>query len=319
MEFWPLFKQKSPDIRRMEEEHNIKGLIRALGHQDLETQWKAAEALSSMGDVSVPFLIRSLGQRGKDIRLGAIEALGKIGDPRAVDPLLALLDEKSNEIRWEATLALGEIGDSRAIPALVAALRDADRHVRYGAALSLSQLGWIPENAEDKAFLSLGMMEWNLLVQQGQAAITALALAVTDRDASVRKEAVDVLGAIGDKGAIPALTRALQDKEEEVRWRAVLAAPRCGMEPVFIPRWLSKRPTERKNPLIAGFLNFILPGMGYFYLGKWWGILIFQVDVTATLWIFAFQGRDISYTVMFPIYLFLGIHAWYIAMQMPDL
>ena len=50
-------------------------------------------------------------------------------------------------------------------------------------------------------------------------------------------------------------------------------------------------PRLRKNPLIAGFLNFMLPGLGYGYLGKWWGIMIFQVDITLTVWLFKYQGE----------------------------
>ena len=71
------------------------------------------------------------------------------------------------------------------------------------------------------------------------------------------------------------------------------------------------------NPVIAGFLNFLLPGMGYGYLGKWWGLLIFQIDITTTVWLFKYQGETNSYQVLFPIYLVLGIHAYYLGIKMP--
>jgi hypothetical protein len=72
-----------------------------------------------------------------------------------------------------------------------------------------------------------------------------------------------------------------------------------------------------KNPWIAGFLNFLLPGLGYAYLGKWWGTMIFQIDVLTTVWLFRLEGDDNSYAVLLPIYLLLGLHAWYITTKMP--
>ena len=57
--------------------------------------------------------------------------------------------------------------------------------------------------------------------------------------------------------------------------------------------------------------------MGYGYLGKWWGLLIFQIDITATVWLFNYQGETNNYQVLFPIYLVLGIHAYYLGIKMP--
>jgi hypothetical protein len=88
---------------------------------------------------------------------------------------------------------------------------------------------------------------------------------------------------------------------------------------IHLPRGLSRRPRTRKNPLIAGFLNFMLPGLGYGYLGKWWGVMIFQIDITVTVWLFRYEGEANTYALLLPIYLILALHAWYIAMRMPDL
>jgi hypothetical protein len=61
----------------------------------------------------------------------------------------------------------------------------------------------------------------------------------------------------------------------------------------------------------------MLPGLGYGYLGKWWGVLIFQVDITATVWLFKYEGEGVSYQTLFPIYFALAVHAWYLATKMP--
>jgi hypothetical protein len=63
----------------------------------------------------------------------------------------------------------------------------------------------------------------------------------------------------------------------------------------------------------------MLPGLGYGYLGKWWGVMIFQIDITATVWLFRYEGETNTYALLLPIYLIMALHAWYIAMKMPDL
>ena len=242
-----------------------------------------------------------------------------IRDQRAVPPLIELLNDKSSEVRWETAIALGEIGGPEITSPLKNALRDPDKYVRYGAASALAKTGWNPVSDEERAFYYVGMQEWQEVKDCGPAAIGALSLVLHDQDSSVRIQAIEILGSIGDKKAIPALMQSLRDENADVRWKTVLASPKCGISVMHIPRGLSRRPRLRKNPLIAGFLNFMLPGLGYGYLGKWWGIMIFQIDITVTVWLFRYQGEVSSYGLLFPVYLVLAFHAWYIAQKMPDL
>lgn len=46
--------------------------------------------------------------------------------------------------------------------------------------------------------------------------------------------------------------------------------------------------------------------------------MIFQIDITITVWLFKITGEANTYSVMFPVYLLLGIHAWYITKKMPE-
>jgi hypothetical protein len=313
------FRPRIQDIEAMRRAGDIPGLIRALRHPDTEVQWKAATALGSLGPPAISHLIRRLPTRNRAAKLGIVAALGETRDPRAIEPLVKDLRDPSAEVRWGVALALGEIGDGRAIAPLIPCLRDPDRYVRYGTALALQRLGWTPGNDGERASLQLGLQDWAGLAALGPPAIPALDLALRDRERTVRLRAVEVLGEIGNDAAIPAILRGLRDPDDEVRWQAVLAGPRCGIAPMYLPRGLSRRPRPRKNPSVAAFLNLILPGMGYFYLGLWWGVLVFQADVTATLWLFATVGDQFTYPLLVPLYVIIAVHAWYLARKMPEL
>jgi hypothetical protein len=315
----PPFGPGTPDIGGLKDRRDIPGLISALRDPDMDIQWKAAAALGSFGPDAIRELIAGLRTRDRAVKLGIIEALGEIRDPLAVEPLIPLLGDASVEVRWDAALALGEIGDSRAIAPLLPGLRDPDRYVRYGTALALGKLGWTPANDEEEGFRLLGLQDWAGLAALGAPAVPALSLALKDRERTVRRKAAEILGGTGSQAAVPAILRALRDTDDEVRWQAVLAGPRCGIAPMYLPRGIAQRPRERKNPAVAGFLNLILPGQGYLYLGRWWGVLVFQVDVTATLWLFATAGDQSTYGLLLPIYVILAAHAWYLAGKMPEM
>lgn len=312
-----IFTRNKPDIKALTEKKDIFGLIRALNSRDLEVHTAAAKALGTLGPEAVDDLATAIRTRNLAIKLGIIGALSEIRDPRSIPTLTEALRHKNSEVRWQAAIALGEIDDAGVIKPLVGALKDPDKFVRYGAAFALAKRGWKPQDAQELSYYFVGMQEWKAAKYVGNPAIPALTQALKDRDNNVRAKAIDMLGDIRDPAATPALMKSLGDENREVRWHAVLAAPKCGIPLRFLPRGLSKRPQVIKNPLIAGFLNFMLPGLGYGYLGKWWGVLIFQVDITITVWLFKFGGEEFSYETLFPIYFALALHAWYLATKMP--
>lgn len=317
MSLLDLFRAKKPDIESLATKKDIRGLIRALRFRDVDVQLDAAKALGSLGPDAIGHLLTALRIRDKTIKLGIIGALAEIRSPESIGPLSATLSNENSEVRWQAALALGEIGDPAAAAALQSTLSDPDKYVRYASATSLTMLGWKPHNDDEKARYFAAMLEWNAARQIGKPAVPALVSLLRDRDSSVRIKAVEILGEMGEKDATPALMQSLGDENREVRWSAALAAPKCSIPMKALPRGLSRRPQAMKNPWIAGFLNFLLPGLGYGYLGKWWGTMIFQIDVMATVWLFKLEGDANSYAVLLPIYLLLGFHAWYITTKMP--
>jgi len=309
---------KKPDIPVLSRTRDIPGLVRALSSRDPAVQSAAARALAEIGQDATPPLVRALKKNDRNLRLGAIAALAGIQDPGTVPALAGMMKDPAGEVRWQAAIALGETGSREAIEPLRAGLEDRDKYVRYGSALSLAKCGYTPPDETAQAWYYAAIQEWDRLCGMKSGALVVLVALLRDPDRDVRLHAVRVLGDIGDKEAGGALIRSLGDDDRQVRWEAALSSEKCGVSPVHLPRGLYQRPRIHKNPLIAGFLNFMLPGLGYGYLGKWWGIMIFQIDITATVWLFNVQGETNTYSVLFPLYLLLAIHAWYLARNMPE-
>lgn len=313
-----LIPQRRPDLAMLRTNRDIPGLIHALSFRDPGIQSGAVQALVDTGTDATGPLILALGRKNRNIRLGATGALAGIGDPRAIPALAALMDDPASEVRWQAAIALGEMGSHDVIAPLLHGLMDPDKYVRYGSAVALGRNGYKPPDIPDWAWYHAALQDWDRLRALGPAALPPLFNLLRDTDSTVRLQAVRLLGDTGDRQAGLSLIRMLGDPDRQVRWEAAMASRKCGVPPVYLPRALYQRPRIQKNPLVAGFLNFLLPGLGYGYLGKWWGIMIFQVDITLTVWIFRELGESNTYGLLFPVYFLLAIHAWYLAKNMPE-
>jgi hypothetical protein len=95
----------------------------------------------------VPKLIEYLKKNEKpDKRSLFVSELGKARDPRAIEPLIEILqNDTSALVRGDASIALkwtcSYLNDKSAIPALQAALNDEDKGTGLNAALALVELG----------------------------------------------------------------------------------------------------------------------------------------------------------------------------------
>jgi len=84
-------------------------------------------------------LIALLKDTNNNTRLFAAFALAQIRDPRVIDPFIVLLKETDAGTRLSG-MALGQTSDPRAIQPLVDLLRDANVNVRSSAAFALGQV-----------------------------------------------------------------------------------------------------------------------------------------------------------------------------------
>jgi len=254
------------------------------------------------------------------IRLGIVEALGDIRDKRSIPDLTTLLmKDESNEVRFSAAIALGGIGDKTAIPPLVSGLRDADKYVRFSTSEALWKLGWNPTNSEEHVYFLVARKKWHEIPNIPDVPLDPLFLALQDTDANIRAAAVEVLGDLGNPLAKSACDIALKDKSSIVRWKAVIAFPKCNIPLMHLPRGLSRRTRERKNPYVASFLNFMFLGLGYNYLGKWWGFLLFQINLTLILLMSLTLGPQLPYIISYGVSGLSVIHTWYFVKKLPDL
>jgi len=111
-----------PNVRKMLERRNSRGLIRALYDQDSKIRKEAIEALIKIGSLAVEPLNDELNDRkNDDVQYTIVTILGRIGDARSVDPLVATLkDAKSfSPVKRNIVHALGQIKDQRSVDALL--------------------------------------------------------------------------------------------------------------------------------------------------------------------------------------------------------
>jgi HEAT repeat protein len=117
-------------------------LVWALRHPEPTVAPRAAWILGERRDPRAVEPLIALVEHSKD--LGVLEeatvALGKIGDRRALSVLRNLLADSYVSVRERAAWALGKIGDPDAIPALRQALTDTSQAVRSAAQSALECL-----------------------------------------------------------------------------------------------------------------------------------------------------------------------------------
>lgn len=308
------------DIPSLEQRRDLKGLIRLLSDPGFEVQWKAAEALGRIGAEGLDELHAMTRHRRVPVRIGITEALGGIGKPESLPFLADLLEnDRSNEVRWAAALALGELKDEKAIPFLLGALRDPDKYVRYGAARALLALGWSPGNQSEELILRVAGQQWEEISHMPGIPVNLLVPYLKDRDPRVRVKVVETLGEIGGPAARIGCDLALQDRDPEVRWTAAMAFSQSEIPLMHLPRALSRRERIRKNPYIASFLNLFFLGLGYNYLGRWWGFLLFQLNVTLILILSLLFGPIVPYLVSYSVSAVSVVHTWHLFGKMPDI
>ena len=184
------------DEERVKDEIEIQ--IDLLQDTDWAVRREAVITLGEMGDERcVEPLVRALHDGDWQVREAALEALSLVGSP-AVEPLIKQL--RDWDVRKVVIRTLGKIKDERVLEPLVAQLRS-------------------DEFKEDAT---------EALVDLGKPAIERLVAALKDKDESIRKQAVIVLGRIQDTDAIDPLIEMLKDSDWFTRLAAAAALEKIG-------------------------------------------------------------------------------------------
>jgi len=315
---YPFQRMDSGEITGLRDAGDARGLVELLSHPDPRVQDQAAGALATLGPRALDPLLSAIRSSRPQVRIGAAEALVPIPDPRAGDALARLVaGDPVDEVRWAAAVAIGEHGDSRLIPPLVQALHDPDKLVRYGAAGALLRLGWTPAGGQERTDLRIALQDWDHAPAEGAEAVNPLTRVLGDRDPGIRAHAVEALGRTAHGDAAGACDRALGDPESRVRWQATLAFPRCGVPLAHLPLGISRRPKTGKNPAVAVFLNFFFPGLGYNYLGAWWGLICFQTIVTIVVLLSLAIGPALPTVLQYSVATLIALQTWLAVRTMP--
>ena len=198
-----------------EESYDTTPLLEALSDESWRVRRAAIKGVSQRAaPEAITALLKSVVENHHNPSLlnSALQVLAS-SDVDTLSPLLELLKGPDSNLRMQAALALGEQGDARAVEALVNALKDDDTNVRYHAVEALGKLkavGAIDALADIAVsrdfFLSFAALD--ALTKIGDGRIAPRIVPLLD-DELLCKPAVNLLGQLGDDGAVAPLTALL--------------------------------------------------------------------------------------------------------------
>jgi HEAT repeat protein len=212
-----------------------------LSRRNTETE-ASDDAVATWRDGAIRTLIAALADRHPDVSTGAAIALGKSADPRAEDPLVAVLGNRKADrtLRESAALALGMLSSEKGRVLLTEILLDARERDRlrgfaalglgiHGSSSSVPALAAVirsknaPKDARGAAMIAAGMLGDEIV-----ASILSDALKgrLTWLDYYDRACATDGLGRLRDPAALSVLTKAAAHKQVRLRRAASLALGR---------------------------------------------------------------------------------------------
>jgi HEAT repeat protein/WD40 repeat protein len=201
------------------------------------------------GKIVLPELARLLRNKDPRLRRDAVEDLEKLG-PAAVPDLLRALRDKDSSVRRVAARGFGRVHPEArsAIGPLLKTLKDPDMRVRIEAARSLYLI------EERQAGRALRVLEEALGHRDSQVRLAAtkalgevyfgaaplLCRALKDESPAVRRQAAKLLvSRARERGVAPALTAALNDRDNQVRVSAADGLFRTRLLPKGLVRALA--------------------------------------------------------------------------------
>jgi len=185
--------------------------------------------------------------------------------------------------------------------------------------MALEMLSWTPDNEETLAHMLIAQQEWETLRGMGRAAVGPLIRILKDPNPKSREKIVRLLGEIGGPDATNACKQALMDRDPGVRWRAVLACRKCGVPRRNIPQILANRPRTTPSAFGAAILNLFFFGLGYQYIGKWWGFLVFMSYMTVMVLVQLELNLVFPFIYIYPLTAVSAVQTYYAVKRMPDM
>lgn len=221
-------------------------------------------AIATIGAGAFDEVFEASKSRDPAIRQQAIRALGLVSGTRASAALTQYLRSSDVFIRRAAAEGFERMKEPQTASVLVATLADDDAEVRHSAARALKKIEWKPTNREQHIALAVAGREWMEAAKLGQAAVAPLMQAFQDASqrpkvmgalvelgepavdpliqllgagsdvpgGSLRLTAVEALGKIGHRKALPALEKMMSDPELAIRRAAVDAMTHLGWVPM---------------------------------------------------------------------------------------
>jgi len=232
-----LLKNNTPEIRqyacyalgRIGSKIAALPLIELLNDNDKNVRFYAVMAIDDIGgfgyevnELAIDPLIQALQDDYIPLRRRAASALGKFKDKRVVEPLIEAL-KNADSVKDKAIQSLGILKDPRATLPLLECLRDCPEHLHGNVIQALGNIG---DKRAVPALISI--LKYGTLKKTDRFSIVTAAYARSPAPPSIRVLAAHALGRIGDKRAVDALTEALKDKDEQVKWAAIVALADIG-------------------------------------------------------------------------------------------
>lgn len=227
----------------------VAALVAALEHAERDVRAGACLALGELGaDAAADALIRVASadpdQTVRPLALGALVGIAGPDKDTVRDALLGLVRSSEDMfVRAQACTGLGRVGDTASLQALNAALQDPEQWVREAAVKALGQAASTeqdapPQSASERlpvkaadaqpqvsgaSALAKGLMslkpevqQWarQTLLEKGPSTIPALVPVLLGGPAEARREAAQVLGALGAAEGMIHLRRMLEQDQQ---------------------------------------------------------------------------------------------------------
>jgi HEAT repeat protein len=226
----------------------LPALANALEAPNARLRWTAVMAIGQFGDrarSALPSLLKAINDSNFRVREEAANAIAQIAPQKAdaaIPELTKLMNDPEITARADrAAVSLAKMG-KLAMPTFLTALTNGAVHVRSRAAFHLQDLGtnalpavpMLVKTLADEDWIPAQAACWTLgaLRAEPELVVPALAKLVEGPKAGCRMPALVALGRFGAeaRAALPAVVKALNDSDAEVREAATNAVRKIAPE-----------------------------------------------------------------------------------------